>query len=118
MPPACPVYPPELRHKPNWKRDTQHIYSIEQLRQDHTIQARQHQEFLHRHAFVDLVDRRVDRPELDDFRAEWCDEATIGCSAAGALFGFDAAVLADRRQHGFTQATRQAAERITGLILI
>ena len=62
-------------------------------------------------AFIDLVDGRVERAELDHLRADFRDEAAIGSAAGGRELGRDAgfgvngaaqrvAECADRRQEG------------------
>ena len=55
----------------------------EQAREDAAVDARQRLEIVERDALVDLVDRVVDRAELDHFVAHLRDEATVG-GPAGA----------------------------------
>ena len=40
-------------------------------------------QFLHRHAFIDLVDAGVARPELHHLNPQGRDEASVGRAAAG-----------------------------------
>ena len=48
-------------------------------------------------ALVDLVDRRVDRTDFNDLRADVGDEAPIRGAAGGRKLGVDATNFADRR---------------------
>ena len=61
--------------------------ALKQFFHDAQEQARQRLEFVDGDAFVDLVDRRVDRTDLDHFRAHRRDEARIRRAAAGVGFG-------------------------------
>src|SRR5687768_16151349 len=67
------------------------------------VEVRQAFEVRDRYVLVDLVDARVDRPELHALRAERCDETRIRRAAAGALLRW---ITRDRRQgraRGFAQ---------------
>ncbi len=71
------------------------IISTSRLNQCQVIDLRQGIEVRHRHAFVDLVDGRVERAEFDHLRADIGDEAAVGSAAAGGEFGIDAGHLLD-----------------------
>ena len=73
------------------------------------IEIRQRVEIRHRHAFVDLVDGRVDRADLDALGAQRRDEACIGGATAGAFFRRAAG---ETRQH----IPRRCAQRTFGRV--
>ena len=66
----------------------------------------------YRHAFVDLVDGRIQRPHLQHLRADVGDETSVRGAAAGGEFGVDALHLFDRRRDRIHQV---AARRQVGL---
>src|SRR6185369_2197474 len=62
-----------------------------------TVDRRQRLQISDSDALVELVDRSVDRPELDDLGTNVGDETTIRCASGAGEFGDDAADLAYRR---------------------
>ncbi len=68
---------------------------------------------IQRHAFINLVDRRVDRAQFHHLDAERRDEAPVRGAASGALFRLDTAQFAAHRHHGLAQAaTGRSEERL------
>src|SRR5258706_13295308 len=57
-------------------------------------------------ALVHLVDRRVDRTELDDLRADVGEETPVGGAAGGRDFGLDAGDGLDRAADRVHQVAR------------
>jgi hypothetical protein len=64
------------------------------------VDARQPLEVGYPHALVDLVDGRVDRPDLDDLRAERREEAAVRGAAAREQHRRERGFVAHRRERG------------------
>ncbi len=62
--------------------------------------------------FVDLVDRRVDRAELDHLRADLRDEAAVRGAAGGRQLGRDAGDRADRVGQRVAERAGRRQERL------
>ncbi len=75
-----------------------------------TIDRRQRLEIGDGDALVELVDRRVDRPELDDLGANVGDEAAVGRASGAGELGRDAADLAYRRAGDVDQPAARASD--------
>ena len=54
-------------------------------------------DLLHSDVLIDLVNRCIRRPELDDLRTDLCDEPAIGRTTRGGQFGIEAGLGLARR---------------------
>src|SRR5690348_7951835 len=77
-----------------------------------TVDRRQRLQIGDSDPLVELVDRRVDRPELDDLGANVGDETTIGRASGARELGCDAARLAYRRAGDIDQPAARREVRL------
>ncbi len=78
----------------------------EQPLEDAAVDRRERREIVDLHALVQLVDRRIDRAELDDLLADVGDEAAVGRAARAGKLGDDADRVAHRIGHGVDERAR------------
>jgi hypothetical protein len=83
-------------------------YSIQQPLDQLPVQRRQALEIVERYALIDMVDRGVDRADLDALRTEWSDKARIRGAAAGT---FLRRLAGDELAQHFTRNRAQPAFR-------
>ena len=83
----------------------------QQPREDAAIDRGQRLEVGDAHAFVELVDRRVHRPQLDQLGADVGDEPAVGRAADARQLGRDARDVADRRRRDVDERAARRQER-------
>ena len=94
-------------------QQTAHFFDEQQLG-DAEVDSLEPLEVGDRDDLVDLVNRRVDRAELDDVDAVRRDEAAVGRAAARRQLRLEPRRFADGRLHGLREPARLREERLAG----